>query len=428
MPFSTLFRILQDRIRLDAARQVPPLLLNVSRAPASFNSPATFLAQAAVSSMPSSNSSLSQPASTWRTRLATPSVPITCWNCFQRGHYQAECPNPPVLGCRRCSTAAHGADSCPRQSPALAPSAAATAPVGLAAPGVSRPAAAAAALFTATIARDGTGLQSNNIAFSDYSPVLECDAVSTTVPNFTIFSESPPANLTSVTLPAEISEQFDRPSSHVAPCLVLAAHSSASRSLLTRRRWIVDSGASIHIVSSLDTLDKIDSTIPSVLVTTADGTVVKSEAAGPCSVTVINPLTRVAFIIHLKCAYYVPGAAFNLLSVQNVQQTGLAVHFDAQVAGFSGTLRLSSQLDKILCCIQLVGGALTLTCPGLPSPVGMSSLNTMSACASVTMSHNSSADDVSSFLRARNDKGKDVTTWTLAEAHSYLGHRTPADI
>ena len=423
------FRILQDRIRLDAARQVPPLLLNVSRAPASFNSPATFLAQAAVSSMPSLNSSLSQPASTWRTRLATPSVPITCWNCFQRGHYLAECPNPPVLGCRRCRTAAHGADSCPRQSPAIAPSAAATtAPVGLAAPGVSRPAAAAAALFTATIARDGTGLQSNNIASSDYSPVLECDAVSTTVPNFTIFSESPPANLTSVTLPAEISEQFDRQSSHVAPCLVLAAHSSASRSLLTRRRWIVDSGASIHIVSSLDTLDKIDSTIPSVLVTTADGTVVKSEAAGPCSVTVINPLTRVAFIIHLKCAYYVPGAAFNLLSVQNVQQTGLAVHFDAQVAGFSGTLRLSSQLDKILCCIQLVGGALTLTCPGLPSLVDMSSLNTMSACASVTMSHNSSADDVSSFLRARNDKGKDVTTWTLAEAHSYLGHRTPADI
>jgi hypothetical protein len=51
----------------------------------------------------------------------------------------------------------------------------------------------------------------------------------------------------------------------------------------------------------------------------------------------------------------------------------------------------------------------------------------MSACASVTTSTYSSAD-VSSFLRARNDKGKDVTTWTLAEAHSYLGHRTPADI
>jgi hypothetical protein len=215
--------------------------------------------------------------------------------------------------------------TCPRQSPALAPSAAAaaaaaTAPVGLAAPGVSRPAAAAAALFTATIARDGTGLQSNNIASSDYSPVLECDAVSTTVSNITIFSESPPANLTSVTLPAEISEQFDRPSSHVAPCLVLAAHSSASRSLLTRRRWIVDSGASINIISSLDTLDNIDPEIPSVLVTTMDG----SEAAGPYSVSVINPLTRVAFIIHLKCAYYVAGAAFNLLSVQNVQQTGLA--------------------------------------------------------------------------------------------------------
>jgi hypothetical protein len=67
------FRILQDRIRLDAARQVPPLLLNVSRAPASFNSPATFLAQAAVSSTPSSSSaSLLQPAPTWRTRLDSP--------------------------------------------------------------------------------------------------------------------------------------------------------------------------------------------------------------------------------------------------------------------------------------------------------------------------------------------------------------------
>jgi hypothetical protein len=63
LPFPMLFRILQDRIRLDAARQVPPLLLNVSRAPAaptafSFNSPATFLAQAAVSSTPSPCSSL----------------------------------------------------------------------------------------------------------------------------------------------------------------------------------------------------------------------------------------------------------------------------------------------------------------------------------------------------------------------------------
>ncbi len=31
-------------------------------------------------------------------------------------------------------------------------------------------------------------------------------------------------------------------------------------------------------------------------------------------------------------------------------------------------------------------------------------------------------------VRARNDAGDTVTTWSLAEAHSHLGHRNTADI
>ena len=73
---------------------------------------------------------------------------------------------------------------------------------------------------------------------------------------------------------------------------------------------------------------------------------VKSEAAGPVSVRVVNHFTRKVSIIHLKCAYYVTGAAFNLFSVQDGQQTGLAIHFDAQFSGYSGTIRSGSQLDN----------------------------------------------------------------------------------
>jgi hypothetical protein len=141
----------------------------------------------------------------------------------------------------------------------------------------------------------------------------------------------------------------------------------------------------------------------------------------------LDLFTRKVSIIHLKCAYYVAGAAFNLLSVQDGQQTGLAIHFDAQFSGYSGTIRSGSQLDNILCCIQLVGGALTLTCLGMPPPLDANVINPTLACAGVTPPPFSS-DAVSEFLRARNEAGDTVTTWSLAEAHSHLGHRNAADI
>ena len=295
-------------------------------------------------------------------------------------------------------------------------------------------AAAATVSSSTSVARhgDGTGPSVNNISVSEYPDLQHLDCVNLPASTHN-FSDPSPANLapTASSVQKSLLSTGDTPLSHatrgnVAPRLVLAAHSSASRSSLTRRRWVVDSGASISVVSSIETLDRIDPTIPSVLITTADGTVVRSAAAGPCSVSVINPFTRKVSVIRLPCAYYVPGAAFNLFSVQGGQQLGFAIHFDAQVAGYAGTIRLGSQLDLIFCCIQLVGGALTLTCPGLSPPVDVS-ISSVTACAGVTPPPFSS-DAVSSFLRARNDKGDTATTWTLAEAHSHLDHRNSADI
>ena len=115
-------------------------------------------------------------------------------------------------------------------------------------------------------------------------------------------------------MPKALLPSDDVPFSHTPH-----AHVAPRRSFITRRRWTVDSGASVNVVSSIETLDQIDPAIPSIIITTMDGNVVKSEAAGPCSVRVVNPFNRKVSIIHLKRAYYVAGAAFNLFSIQGGQ-------------------------------------------------------------------------------------------------------------
>ncbi len=91
-----------------------------------------------------------------------------------------------------------------------------------------------------------------------------------------------------------------------APKLVLA--SSADVSSRTPTRWIVDSGASVHIVSSPLLLDRIDTLIAPIHISTMTGAIAQSAAAGPCTIRVIDPVTGVASYITLTCAYFIPDA------------------------------------------------------------------------------------------------------------------------
>jgi hypothetical protein len=131
---------------------------------------------------------------------------------------------------------------------------------------------------------------------------------------------------------------------------------------------VVDSGATVTIVSTPELLERVDWTVPSIAIKTMDGTIVGSAAAGPCSIRVIDPRTRVSRSIILQLAYYEPGAAFNLFSVQVAQAHGLAIHFDNLVDGYYGSVRQGDTFDDVLCLIQNVGGALCLTCPAFHPP------------------------------------------------------------
>ena len=281
------------------------------------------------------------------------------------------------------------------------------------------------------VARTSTGQSCDNISSSPYIDSSELDRDIDHAPTGGVSEPSPP-NLPPATLsPETLLPSDDTPflpnsQVHVAPRLMLVAHNAASRSLLTRRRWIIDSGASVSIVSSATTLDFVDPTIPQIVVTTMDGTKVKSEAAGPCSIQVVNPITRVVSILKLPCVYFLPGAAYNLLSVQDIQQVGLSAHFDNTTPGYRGTIQNGLPQANILCYIQLVAGAFTLTCPNVFVPLDANAVSSASVLVGTTTSP--SLEDVSSFLRARNAQGPDVINWTMAEAHSFLGHRTPADI
>jgi hypothetical protein len=178
-------------------------------------------------------------------------------------------------------------------------------------------------------------------------------------------SSSPPPPLSS-SAPPILLDTSDV--THHAPKLVFAAHRGESQNLSLSYRWLVDFGATATIVSTPALLERVDLTFPSIAIKTMDGTIVRSAAAGPCSIRVIDPRTRVSRSIILRLAYYVPGAAFNLFAVQAAQAHGLAIHFVNLVDGYYGSVRQGDTFDDVLCLIQNVGGALCLTCSTFPPP------------------------------------------------------------
>ena len=87
----------------------------------------------------------------------------------------------------------------------------------------------------------------------------------------------------------------------------LALHTAlSSRPSSNVTKWIVDSGASVNIVMSTTLLDYVDPNIAHISVCSMSGDVVKSTAAGPCTIQVINPLTGVFSAIYLPCVYVIP--------------------------------------------------------------------------------------------------------------------------
>ena len=58
------------------------------------------------------------------------------------------------------------------------------------------------------------------------------------------------------------------------------------------------------------------------------GAIVQSAAAGPCTIAVLDPVTRATSLLTLQCAYFVPDAAFNLLAVQRLLDQGVDTAFD----------------------------------------------------------------------------------------------------
>jgi hypothetical protein len=220
----------------------------------------------------------------------------------------------------------------------------------------------------------------------------------------------------------EPSEEF-----HAAPRLVMAATCSDKSAGLTSHSWIVDSGATVTIVSNLNLLKFVDHNIAPISIKTMTGAIVKSSAAGPCIIPVIDPRTRACKFIHIKLAYFVPGVAFNLFAVQDAQLHNLAVHFDTLVPGYYGSVRQGVDFVEVLCLIQKVGGALCLTCPACftsPDPCPI-------ACTSAVHTPPApmfSPADLASLIKHRNSVGGKSVHWTLAQAHRNLGHRNSDDI
>ena len=181
VPFPILFRILQDRLRLDATRQAAPLLLNMGERPRISTGPGTSVTPAY--SAPSLTIPILAAAVTPApAAAATPhwqrgprsSASVTCWRCFQRGHFHNDCTAPSVAGCRACNTSEHNAANCWRRTAAANLNTPTTAAAGAAAlgPAQAQPPMAAVATVSSSspVARhgDGTGSSVNNIFQSEY--------------------------------------------------------------------------------------------------------------------------------------------------------------------------------------------------------------------------------------------------------------------
>ncbi len=180
-------------------------------------------------------------------------------------------------------------------------------------------------------------------------------------------------------------------------------------------------------MSTPELSERIDLNVQSIAIKTVDGTIVRSAAAGPCSISVIDPRTRVSRTITLRLAYYVPGAAFNLFAVQAAQDHGLAIHFDDLVDGYYGTVRQGDTFDDVLCLIQNVGGALCLTCPTFHPP----SVSCNVACTAHTSPSFSPAPplvDLAHLIQQRNGSSAKSVKWTMDDAYRNRGHRSSADI
>ena len=148
-----------------------------------------------------------------------------------------------------------------------------------------------------------------------------------------------------------------------APQLALASSTAVSTRIKTR--WIVDSGAFVNIVSSPLLLDSIDDQIDPIHISTMTGTIVQSAAAGPCTIVVIDPVSRATSYLTLKRAYFVSDAAFNLLSVQRLLDQGVDTAFDKRHPLFNGAL-IDASKGMVICRIQHVGASLLITCPAVP--------------------------------------------------------------
>ena len=96
------------------------------------------------------------------------------------------------------------------------------------------------------------------------------------------------------------------------------------------------------------------------------GAIVQSAAAGPCTIAVLDPVTRATSLLTLQCAYFVPEAAFNLLAVQRLLDQGVNTVFDMRHPSFNGTL-LDATTGAILCRIQRVGVSFSSHLPRCPS-------------------------------------------------------------
>ena len=97
------------------------------------------------------------------------------------------------------------------------------------------------------------------------------------------------------------------------------------------------------------------------------GAIVQSAAAGPCTIAVLDPVTRATYLLTLQCANFVPDAAFNLLAVQRLLDQGVNTVFDVRHQSFNGAL-FDATTGTILCRFQRVGASLLITCPAAPLP------------------------------------------------------------
>ncbi len=182
------------------------------------------------------------------------------------------------------------------------------------------------------------------------------------------------------------------------------------------RHWIIDSGASVHIVASPLLLDVVDPSIPPIRIITITGVVVRSTAAGQCTIPVLDPVTGNSTLLRLLCAYYVPEAAFNLLAVQRLQDHNIDTVFDKRHAHFAGAL-LMAETGKILSRIQQVGASLQVNCS---SPHFTDALDPSQVIVAMAINNGyrsrpvpvaappPSADDVTQLIRARNNQATGI--------------------